>query len=307
MTRAAARGGGPEQKEPAELAVLRGWLRGRKTAAVVAAAAEGRRASFEYLAERASSAGARYVVSACTLRQALDRRLPLPTLRTTVAFARATSADEATARRLWEAADRAVNPPRKRPAPHVPGRFTTRAGLVRAMNRIRDTAPDTTLRTLARLAGPGLCASTLSRLLAGKQFPTTAQLTAFAAACQAGDEATAALLAGHRRVLNGPPPPPFYPCAVVELAEERRQRDEAARPWLNQPELDWYDQQRRDEEEAAFRHWAREAEALLDELGDDAEQHTGPGAPATGPGGGPGSPGGTEGVLAGRLRAALGS
>ncbi|WP_217226104.1 helix-turn-helix domain-containing protein [Streptomyces anulatus] len=288
MTRAAARRDGPQQEEPAELAVLRGWLRGRKTAAVATAAAEGRRASFEYLAERASSAGTRYVVSACTLRQALDRRLPPPTLRTTVAFARATGADEATASRLWAAADRAVNPPRERPAPHVPGRFTTRTGLVNAMNRIRDTAPDTTLRTLARLAGPELSASTLSRLLAGKQFPTAAQLAAFAAACQAGDEATAALLAGHRRVLDGPPPASFYPCAVVELAEERRQRDEAARPWLTEPELDRYDQQRHDEEEAGFRHWAREAEALLDELGDDGEQHTGPGAPATGPAGGAG-------------------
>ncbi|MBV7674237.1 hypothetical protein STHAL_32845 [Streptomyces halstedii] len=305
MTRAAARRAGPEQKEPVELAVLRGWLRGRKTAAAVTAAAEGRRATFEYLAERASSAGTQYVVSACSLRQALDRRLPPPTLRTTVAFARATSADEATARRLWEAADRAVNPPRERPAPHVPGRFTTRTGLVNAMNRIRDTAPDTTLRTLARLAGPGLSASTLSLLLTGKQFPTTAQLAAFAAACRAGDEATTALLAGHRRVLDGPPAPPFYRCAVAELAQERRQRDEAARPWLAaEPELDWYDQQLRDEEEAAFRRWAREAEALLDELDDDAEQHTGPAT--AGPGGGPGSPGGMEGVVAGRSRGPLG-
>lgn len=288
----------PARPEPAELAVLRGWLRGRKTAAVATAAAEGRRATYPYLAERASSAGTMYVVSACTLRQALDRRLPLPTLRTTVAFARATGADEATARRLWAAADRAVNPPRKRPAPHVPGRFTTGAGLARAMNRIRDTAPDIRLRAIAHLAGPGLSASALSRLLAGKQFPTAPQLTAFAAACRAGDEATAALLAGHRRVLNGPPPPPFYPCAIAELAEERRQRDEAARPWLAEPELDRYDQQRHDEEEAAFRHWVTDAEALLDELGDDAEQHTGPGPAAAGP------HGGLEGLLSGRFQAA---
>ncbi|MGC5400720.1 hypothetical protein ACPXCP_33865 [Streptomyces sp. DT20] len=246
-------------------------------------------------------------MSACTLRQALDRRLPLPTLRTTVAFARATSADEATARRLWATADRAVNPPRERPAPHIPGRFTTRAGLARAMNRVRDTAPDTRLRAIAALAGPGLSASALSRLLANHQVPTAEQLTAFAAACQAGAEATAALLAGHRRVLNGPPPASFYPCAVVELAEEQRQRDEAARPWLTERELDWYDQQRRDEEEAGFRRRVREAEALLDEVGDYAEQHTGPGAPAADPAAGAGSPGGTQGVLAGRLRAALGS
>ncbi|MFE4529022.1 hypothetical protein ACFRMO_32820 [Streptomyces anulatus] len=198
-----------------------------------------------------------------------------------------------------------MNPPRKRPAPHVPGRFTTRDGLARAMTRIRDTAPDTRLRAIARLAGPGLSASTLSRLLADQKFVTAARLTAFAVACQAGDEATAAGLAGHRRVLNGPTPASFYPCAVVELAEERRQRDEAARPWLNEPELDWYDQQRRDKEEAGFRRWAREAEALLDELGDDAEQHTGPRVTTTGPAAGAGSPGGMEGVLAGQLRTAL--
>ncbi|MET8608903.1 hypothetical protein ABZV92_35765 [Streptomyces rubiginosohelvolus] len=298
MTRAAARRAGQEPKEPAELAVLRGWLRGRKSAAVAMASAEGRRATYPYLAERASAAGTRYVVSACTLRQALDGRLP--TLRTTVAFARATGGDEATARRLWAAADRAVHPPRARPAPYVPGRFTTRAGLARAMNRVRDTAPDTTLRAIARLAGPGLCASALSRLLAGKQFPTAVQLTAFAAACQAGDEATAALLAGHRHILNGPPPPPSYPCGVVELAEERRQRDEAARPWLAaEPEPDWYDQQRRDEEEAAFQHRARDAEALLDEL-DDTGQHTGPGPAAAD------SHSGLEGLLSGRFRAAPG-
>ncbi|MBW5262866.1 helix-turn-helix domain-containing protein, partial [Streptomyces poriferorum] len=180
--------------------VLRGWLRGRKAAADAAARAEGRRATFEYLAERARGAGTRYGVGDCTLRQALDGRLPTP--RTTVAFARATGADEATARRLWAAADRAVNPPRERPAPHVPGRFTTPAGLVRAMNRVRASAPDTRLRAIA---GPGLSASTLSRILAGHQIPTAEQLTAFAAACQASDEATAALMAGHDRVLNSPP------------------------------------------------------------------------------------------------------
>ncbi|MDP5315664.1 helix-turn-helix domain-containing protein [Streptomyces poriferorum] len=234
----------------------------------------------------------------CTLRQALDGRLP--TLRTTVAFARATGADEATARRLWAAADRAVNPPRERPAPHVPGRFTTPAGLVRAMNRVRGTAPDTRLRAIAALAGPGLSASTLSRILAGHQVPTAEQLAAFAAACQASDEATAALMAGHDRVLNGPPPHPSYPCAYAE-EEAGSQWDDA--PWLP-PEPDWYDQQLRDEKETDFQRLVDEAEAHLDELQDDERaQPTGPGAPAAGHG--TDSPGGMEGVLAGRFRAAL--
>ncbi|GLF99934.1 helix-turn-helix domain-containing protein [Streptomyces yaizuensis] len=289
--------------EPAELAILRGWLRGAKAAALPAARAAGKRATFQYLADRACASGKEYVVSACTLRQALDGRLP--TVRTTLAFARGAGADEGTARRLWVAADRAVHPPQRRPAPHVPGRFTTRAGLVRAMGRVRATAPDTSLSALARQAGPGLSSSTLHRLLTGRQMPTTAQLTAFAAACAAGDEATAALLAGHRRVLDGPPPAPFYPCAYAELAEERRQRDEAARPWLTEEEeeLDWYDQQLRDEEEARFRRWTHEAEALLDEHQGDNEQaqRTGPGpARSTDP------RGGTDGVLAALLRAARG-
>lgn len=43
-----------------------------------------------------------------------------------------------------------------------------------------------------------------------------------------------------------------------------------------------------------------------DELGDDVEQHAGPGAPVTSPAGGPGSPGGMGGVVAGRSRGPLG-
>ncbi len=46
---------------------------------------------------------------------------------------------------------------------------------------------------------------------------------------------------------------------------------------------DWCDQQLRDEEEAGFQRWTKEAEALLDELLDDEEQHIGPGAPARAP------------------------
>ncbi|MEU5900422.1 hypothetical protein [Streptomyces venezuelae] len=280
--------------EPAELAALRGWLRAAKIAAVPAARDAGSRATFHYLAVQACASGKDYVVSDCTLRQALDGRMP--TLRTTLAFARGAGADEETARRLRAAADRAVHPPRRRPAPHVPGWFTTRAGLIRAMNRIRATAPDARLRVLARKAG--LSSSTLHRLLTNQQMPTATQLTAFAAACDAGESATAALLAGHRRVLNGPPPWTPYPCAYFELAEERRQRDEATRPWLaeREPELDWYDQQLRDEEEARFQRWVQDTEALLDELQDDLAQHTGAGAGAAE------AADGKEGVSAGEFR-----
>ncbi len=272
--------------EPAELATLRGWLRGKKAAAMAQAKADGKRATFRYLADRASAGGNEYVVCACTLRQALDGRLP--TRRTTLAFAYGAGADEddlKKAERLWMAADRAINPPRTLPAPYVPGLFTTQAGLVRAMNRLRKGAPQTSLRALAARAGPGLSSSTLQRILTGRQMPTAAQLTAFAAACHAGDEATAALLAGHRRLLAGPPLPLPYPCAYAELAEERRQRDEAARPWLAEEELDWYEQERLDEEEASYRRWVADAEALIDEWEACEEQAHGAGgiSPGAGP------------------------
>lgn len=54
---------------------------------------------------------------------------------------------------------------------------------------------------------------------------------------------TAAHLPGHQRILAGPPLPFPTPCAYAEWAEEGRHRDEAARPWLAEPELDRYDQQ----------------------------------------------------------------
>ncbi|MFI1769119.1 helix-turn-helix domain-containing protein [Streptomyces sp. NPDC020800] len=239
--------------EPAELALLRGWLRASRG-----------NLTYDTLARRARGDGRpEYKVSECTLRQALDGRLP--TLRTVRAFALGAGADQRMAERLWADADRAVNPPPRRPAPHVPGAFTTPAGLARAMNRVRATAPHTSLRALAGKAGPALSRSTLHRILAGKQMPTAGQLAAFAAACDAGEAATTALLVGHRRILNGPEPFP-HPCAQLEWAAERRERDEAARPWLAEPERDWYDQQLHDDREADYQRRIDEAEALLDEL-----------------------------------------
>ncbi|MEW1637587.1 helix-turn-helix domain-containing protein [Streptomyces sp. NPDC093801] len=252
--------------EPAELATLRGWLR----------AAKGN-LTFYSLARRARGDGRpEYKVSEYTLRQALDGRLS--TLPTTLAFARGAGADQKKAERLWAAADRAVNPPPRRPAPYVPGAFTTPAGLVRAMNRVRATAPHTSLRALADRAGPGLSRSTLHRLLSGAPMPTAGQLAAFAAACEAGEAATAALLAGHRRILDGPPRPFRYGCAEAEWAAERRYRDEAARPWLAEPERDWYEQQLHDEREADYQRQIDEAEALLDEL--EADPHPAGAAPS---------------------------
>ncbi|MFD6469637.1 helix-turn-helix domain-containing protein [Streptomyces goshikiensis] len=255
--------------EPVELADLRGWLR----------AAKGN-LTFYSLTRRARGDGrSEYEISECTLRQALDGRLP--TLNTVLAFARGADADQTKAKQLWRAAYRAVNPPPRRPAPHVPGAFTTPAGLARAMNRVRATASHTSLRALADRAGPGLSRSALHRILTGQQMPTAGQLTAFAAACDAGEAATAALLAGHR-ILNGPERPFPHPCAEIEWTDSHRHMDETVRHWLAEPERDWYDQQLHDEEEADFRRRVADAEDLRDELEADRHPATAGRSPAAG-------------------------
>ncbi|MCX4481647.1 hypothetical protein OOK44_35325 [Streptomyces cellulosae] len=240
--------------EPVELAVLRGWLR----------AAKGRR-TFDSLARRSSTLG--LTVCACTLRRTLDGRLP--TLRTTTAFARGAGADEARAERLWEAAAAAVRrPPAKPRAPYVPGRITTQAGLARALRRLQVAAGSPSLRALAAapVAAGRLSRSALHLALTGQRLPSEQLLLAFAAACGAGEETTTALLAARRRVLAGPRPPAVYPCDIVERADERRQQDEAARPWLAVGfELDPYDQQLRDADEAEHRRMT----AWIDSLTDD--------------------------------------
>ncbi|MET8028977.1 hypothetical protein [Streptomyces avermitilis] len=76
----------------------------------------------------------------------------------------------------------------------------------------------------------------------------------FAAVIGAGEKATQALLEGRARILAGPPGlPASYSCAMFDWVEERRQRDEVARSLFVGPELDWYDQQLRDEEKAEHR------------------------------------------------------
>ncbi|MFH0246426.1 hypothetical protein ACGRHY_29305 [Streptomyces sp. HK10] len=222
-----------------EVTVLRGWLR----------AAKGTR-TFDGLARRATAGG--LIVSACTLRRALDGRLP--TRRTVLAFARGSGADEQVAERLWEAAAEAGRrPPARARAPYVSDQVATLAGLARAMRRLRTAAGGPTLRELA--AAPGAAGrfsrSALHLALAGRRLPGERLLTGFAAACGASEETAGALLAARRRILAGPPPRrPAYPCAIVEEAESRRLQDGAARPWLTEPDLDWYDRQLRDEEEA---------------------------------------------------------
>ncbi|MEV8628596.1 hypothetical protein [Streptomyces sp. NPDC051079] len=235
--------------EPVELTVLRGWLR----------AAKGRR-TFYSLHLRAVAGGHDYTVSECTLRRALDGRLP--TLRTVTAFAHAAGADKTKAAALWEAAAAAIHPPdAARPAPYVQGRFTTSGGRRRAMARMRAAAGNPSLRALASSpeADGRIPRSTLHLILTGRREPTIEQLTAFAAACHAGPDATFALLTGHAWVTQGPPRP-LYPCQAVEWAQERRLVAEQALAWRDEQELDWYEQQLLDEEEARWLQQMTDAE-----------------------------------------------
>lgn len=214
--------------EPVELARLRGWLR----------AAKGRRA-FALLARRA---GARKMpVSACTLRRALDGRLP--TLYTVRAFARGADADEEEGARVWAAASAAVRPvPVRKPAAYVPSRqISTRTGLAAAMEKVRAAAGGPSLR---RLAGSPEAAGRISRsalhnALTGRRLPSEELLAGFAAACGAGEETTRALLAARTRILAGPPPRPRV--RTAEQAKIQRLRDAGVPYWMWNEDIDKLD------------------------------------------------------------------
>ncbi|MET7608245.1 hypothetical protein [Streptomyces avermitilis] len=87
----------------------------------------------------------------------------------------------------------------------------------------------------------------------------------FAAAIGAGEKATQALLEGRARILARPSgPSASYSCAMFDWVEERRQRDEVVRSLFVGPELDWYDQQLRDEEKAEHRRRVAWVDSLTD-------------------------------------------
>lgn len=105
----------------------------------------------------------------------------------------------------------------------------------------------------------------------------------------ASQASTDALLAAHRRITAGPRPPAVYPCDIVERAEEerenRREQDEKRRRFRGIPEekeveLDPYDQQVRDEDEAEHRRRVAWVDALsADELATIQRQPVGWGGP----------------------------
>ncbi|WP_030382652.1 MULTISPECIES: hypothetical protein [unclassified Streptomyces] len=243
--------------EPVELARLRSWLR----------AAKGRH-TFAALARRADAG--KLPVSVCTLRRALDGRLPSP--RTVQAFARAAGADEEEGARVWAAAAAAVRPkPVRKPSAYVPGSdITTLTGLAAAMQKVRAAAGGPSLRRLVDSpdAGGRLSRGALHNALHARRLPSEELLAGFAAACGAGEETARALLAARARILAGPPTRPslMYPCGVVEEVESRREQDAVVRHWIpDEEDLDWYERQLRDEEEAE----QQQAEAWVDGLTDD--------------------------------------
>ncbi|WP_141720821.1 hypothetical protein [Streptomyces sp. Ncost-T10-10d] len=251
----------------AELDALRAWMREAKG-----------ELTFPRLAFWAGQFGR--PVAEQTLRRALHGGLP--TKRTVSAYAwgsrkatdnQARRALEETGLRLRKTAQQAAPVPAKTwPAPvYVPGRVSTWLGLTKALNRLHLEAEKPAVRALAATAGAAgrLSKSAISNILMG-QRPKAEQLAALAAAWGASRATADALLAAHRRIVAEPRPPAVYPCAVAEEYEKRCEQDEKRRRFrgiLEEVELDPYDEQLRDEEEAEHRRMVAWVDGLsADEL-----------------------------------------
>ncbi|MDX3364089.1 hypothetical protein ACIBWG_32455 [Streptomyces griseoaurantiacus] len=212
-------------------------------------------------------------ISECTLRRALTPNGRLPKQYTVLAFAGGADADGDKAALVWEAAAGAARPQPVMAAGnrYVPRRFTTLTGMGRAMALIRAAAGGPTPGAIVAAGGGRFSRRALDNALNGRRLAGEQLLIDFAAALGAGERATRALLYVRARILAGPlGPVSSYPCAMYEWVEGRRHQDETVRSWLVEPELDWYDQQLRDEEEAEHRRrvaWVDSlTEAELDEL-----------------------------------------
>ncbi|MFF8352956.1 hypothetical protein ACF063_05845 [Streptomyces chartreusis] len=200
---------GPRTVE-AELDTLVEWLNAKRG-----------RMSYAQLAAVAGAAGFR--VTADTLRRAVDGRVP--TFKVVRAWAAGTGAGPAEGERLLERV-RAARLPDARKA-YDAGRIATRAGLVRAMERIRARAGQPSLARMSASpeAALRLPVSTLSAVLRGERAATADLLTAFLAVCRVPEAEAQALLAARNRVEGRQRTTVYdaYPCAVAERAEERRE------------------------------------------------------------------------------------
>lgn len=248
--------------EPVELTALRGWMRNAK----------GSR-TFDSIVRHAAKDG--MPVSDKTLRRALTPNGGLPRRSTVLAFARGAAADVAEAELKWEAAASAVRPQPVLAAGdrYIPKRFTTQTGMAEAMLRMCAAAGEPSRNAIVAAGGGRFSRRDLDNALSGRQLASEQLAIDFAAAIGAGEKATRALLDGRARTLDGPPgPPSSYPCAMYEWLEERRQQSEAAMAWRVEPELDWYDQQLRDEEEAEHRRRVAWIDSLTDDDLDELQQ-----------------------------------
>ncbi|MEU6331630.1 hypothetical protein ABZ851_30775 [Streptomyces sp. NPDC047049] len=186
------------------------------------------RHTYKQLAAAATGLG--IAVHPCTLRRAVDGRLP--TWRTVCAYAAGAGGDRDEAGQLLAAAQKAAaragSVPR-RLRPYSPGRITTHQGLAAAMRRIRSDAGAPSLRALqnAPQAGGLLPRSTLSAVLRGQRLPNAAQLSAFLAVCRTSDRTARELLRLRNQIAGtfAAAPPGPRP-REAEAAEERRQLDE---------------------------------------------------------------------------------
>ncbi|MEV3896489.1 hypothetical protein [Streptomyces anulatus] len=159
------------------------------------------------------------------------------------------------------------------PPVYVPGPISTWPALTKGLKRLYKETDSPPLRRLAASPGAGgrLSKSTIGNVLNGKH-PTLEQLTALLAAFGASRKTTGGMLAAHRRIHAKPEPPAVYTCDIVERAENERAalhaQEETRRRYRGiapEPELDWYDQQLRDEEEAK----RRQLEVWVDSLSDE--------------------------------------
>ncbi|MCW8103016.1 hypothetical protein [Streptomyces tauricus] len=188
---------------------------------------------FDTLVRRATARGR--PVHEHTLRRALHSRRP--TLKAVLAFAAGAGADEKKAEQLWAAAVRADRLAQPRTC-HTPGRVTTQAGLVRAMDRMRVAAGAPSLRELAAAAPDFLSRSALSVALRGEKLPSERLLTGFAEACGATDEALQSLLAARARIHAGPQPPvvdSYDPAKEAERAKQVEELLQRTRHWHEIP------------------------------------------------------------------------
>ncbi|MEU6949521.1 hypothetical protein ABZ957_30465 [Streptomyces sp. NPDC046316] len=266
-----------------ELEALHDWLREARG-----------ELTFVQLAKRSAEAGR--PVSERTLRRAFEARLPKE--ETVRAYAGAWGkwasakkpqgdeagqaavgcAFEARGLELLAGAVSAAPPgpvPSWPPPTYVPGPIRTWPGLTKGLKRLHKETGSPSLRLLA--ASPGaagrLSKSTIGNILSGKP-PTLEQLTALLAAYRATRETTTAMLAAYWRIVAEPEPPAVYPCDIVERAESDREarlvQEETRLRYRGlepepEAELDWYDEQLRDAEEAEWRRLEMRVDSLSSE------------------------------------------